>query len=210
MSVLHKAGATSGFSNTHSWLWVPAFAGTTTRSPANLHVAAAAFNRPALRGRPELKMASPLDRAAAAGVADDLARCLRPRAAGLGPRPLANRAIGAVVVIAFCGRRFRAPLLAFIVVIEERALRADDPAAAVAIGLEAVLADQRTDPRRLELDRIERVGACKLDVEPGSGMPVEQRHRALRRRVPFAIDRPGKTADAAQLDLHGFCDVGLH
>src|SRR5512132_2874663 len=80
-----------------------------------------------------------------------------------------------VVPVALGDRRFRAPLLAFIVVIEERALRTDDPAAAVAIGLEAVLADQRTDPRRLELDRVERVGACKLDIEPGSSMPVEQR-----------------------------------
>src|SRR5438094_5415904 len=91
-----------------------------------------------------------------------------------------------VFLVALRGRRFRAPLLAVIVVIEERALRADDPAAAVAIGLEAVLADQRTDPRRLELDRVERVGACELDVEPGSRMSVEQRQRALRCRVPFA------------------------
>jgi hypothetical protein len=36
---------------------------------------------------------------------------------------------------------FRTPLLAFIVVIEERAFRADDLAAGVAVGLEAVLAD---------------------------------------------------------------------
>src|SRR6266446_3411256 len=114
-----------------------------------------------------------------------------------------------VVPVALRGRRFRAPLLAFIVVIEERALRADDPAAALAIGLETVLADQRTDPRRLELDRVERVGACELDVEPGAGMPVEQRQRALRRSVPFAIGRTAETADTAQLDLHRFCDVGL-
>src|SRR5258707_15416585 len=75
-----------------------------------------------------------------------------------------------VVPVARGDRLLPAPLLAFIVVIEERTLRADDPAAAVAIGLEAVLADQRADPRRLELDRVERVGACELDVEPGSGM----------------------------------------
>src|ERR1700688_5087205 len=89
-----------------------------------------------------------------------------------------------VVPVALGDRLLPAPLLAFIVVIEERALRADDPAATVAIGLKAVLADQRTDPRWLELDRVERVGACKLDVELGSGMQVEQRHRALRCRVP--------------------------
>src|SRR6478672_7410846 len=97
-----------------------------------------------------------------------------------------------VVPVALGDRLLPVPLLAFIVVIEQRALRADDPAAAVAFGLVAVLADQRTDPRRLELDRVERVGAGKLDVEPGSGMPVEQRHRALRGRVPFAIGRTGE------------------
>src|SRR4029453_5388287 len=97
-----------------------------------------------------------------------------------------------VVPVARGDRLLPAPLLAFIVVIEERALRADDPAAAVAIGLEAALANHRTDPRRLELDRAERVGACELDVEPGSGMPVEQRQRALRRRVPFPPAAPGK------------------
>src|SRR5258705_6134357 len=113
-----------------------------------------------------------------------------------------------VVRVALGDRLLPAPLLAFIVVIEERALRADDPAAAVAIGLEAVLADQWTDPRRLELDRVERVGACELDVEPGAGMPVEQRQRALRRRAPFAIGSTAQTADTAQLDLHRFCNVG--
>ena len=96
-------------------------------------------------------------------------------------------------------RRFRAPLLAFIVVVEERALGADDLAAVVAVGLEAVLADQRADPRRLQLDRIERVEAGQLDVEFGSGVAVEQRQRTLRGRVPFAVGGAGETADAAQL-----------
>src|SRR5260370_42012389 len=109
-------------------------------------------------------------------------------------RPERRRSLP-VVPAALGDRRFRAPLLAFIVVIEERALRADDPAAAVTIGLEAVLADQRTDPRRLELDRVERVGACELDVELGAGMPVEQRQRALPCRVPFAFSRTTRAAD---------------
>src|SRR6266403_5670770 len=113
-----------------------------------------------------------------------------------------------VVPVALGDRLLPAPLLAFIVVIEDRAFRADDPGATVAIGLEALLADQRTDPRRLELERVERVGACELDVEPGAGMPVEQRQRALRRRVPFAIGSTAQTADTAQLDLHRFCNVG--
>src|SRR5260370_11894216 len=59
-----------------------------------------------------------------------------------------------VVPVALGDRLRPAPLLAFIVVIEDRAFGADDPAATVAIGFEAVLANQRTDPRRLELDRL--------------------------------------------------------
>ncbi len=114
-----------------------------------------------------------------------------------------------VFLVALRGRCFRASLLAFIVIVEERALGADDFAAAVAVGLEAVLTDQRTDPRRLELDDVKRVGACKLDVEFGSGMPVEQRQRTLRGCVPFAIGRTSETADPAQLDLHRFCNVSL-
>src|ERR1700681_2887313 len=169
---------------------------------ANLHITAAALIGPALGGRSELKMTSSIDRAAAAAIANDLARCLRLARAGLRPGPLPSCAIGAAVGLALCGRRFRAPLLAFIVVVEERALGADDPAAAVAVGLEAVLADQRTDPRWFELDRVKRIETCKLDIEFGSGVPVEQRQRALRRCVPFAIGRPSETADAAQLGLH--------
>src|SRR5258708_8270368 len=92
-----------------------------------------------------------------------------------------------VVPVALGDRLLPAPLLAFIVVIEDRALRADDPAATVAVGLEAVLADQRPDPRRLELDPLERVGACELDVEPGSAIPVEQPQQPLPPSVPLAI-----------------------
>src|ERR1700730_8697223 len=114
-----------------------------------------------------------------------------------------------VVRLALGGWRFLAPLLAFIVVIEEGALGADDLAAAVAVGLEALLADQRTDPRRLELDGVERVGACQLDLELGSAIPVEQRPVSSRRRIPFAVGRPAETADPAQLDLPRFCDVRL-
>ena len=110
-------------------------------SSANLHVTATAFIRAALRGRSELKMTSLLDRAAAAAIADDLARCVRLRRASLGARPFPSRAMGPLDWLAPCDRPFRTPLLAFIVLIEERALRADDLAAVVAIGPEAVLAD---------------------------------------------------------------------
>ena len=64
-------------------------------------------------------------------------RCIRPGTCH--SLPIAGIALG--------DRLLRAPPLAFIVVIEERTLAADDPAAAVAVGLIAVLADQRTDPR---------------------------------------------------------------
>src|SRR6266581_7955126 len=108
-------------------------------------------------------------------------------------------------------RGFRAPLFAFVVVIEDRALPANDFAAMIAVGLEAVLTDQRTDPRRLQLDRIQRIDACNFDVEFRFGTPIEQRHRTLRRRVPFAIGISAETADAAQLGLHRSCELrSLH
>jgi hypothetical protein len=64
-----------------------------------------------------------------------------------------------VIGIALGDRLFLTPLFAFIVVVEERAFGAGDLAAAVAIGLVAVLAEQRTDPRRFQLDRVERIDA---------------------------------------------------
>src|SRR5450631_2101649 len=112
-----------------------------------------------------------------------------------------------VILVALDGR-LAAPLFAFIVAVEERALAADDFAAAVAIGLEAVLADHRTDARRLDLDRVKRIDTRNLDVEFCPGVTVEQRHRALRGRVPFAIGIRGETADAAQLDLNRFGQIG--
>src|SRR5258706_16361729 len=85
-------------------------------SLANRHVTAATLIGTALRGRSVLEMAAPCDRQAAADIAHDLARGLRPGRAGLGPWLLPRRAIGAIVGIAACDRRFGAPLLAFIVV----------------------------------------------------------------------------------------------
>src|SRR6266566_1455574 len=100
-----------------------------------------------------------------------------------------------VFPVALGDRLVPAPLLAFIVVIEGRALRADDPAATVAIGLEAVLADQRTDPRRLELDRVERVGACKHrrarrdQAQAVAGLSAGLRARLQARWRPLQPDR---------------------
>src|SRR2546423_9139430 len=101
------------------------------------------------------------DRPATGPVAKDLARsapaCGRARLGqagfgqGLRPFPnrtIPNRTIRAIVGIALGHRLVGAALLAFIVVVEHRALGAGDPCAAITIGLEAVLADQRTDPRR--------------------------------------------------------------
>ena len=68
-------------------------------------------------------------------------------------------------------------LLTFIVVIDKGARGAGDLAAAIAVAFEAEFANQRTNPRRLELDRIERIGARELDIEPGAGVLVEQLKR---------------------------------
>src|SRR5205807_3525856 len=72
-----------------------------------------------------------------------------------------------ILPVAAGDRLLVAALLALIVVVEERALGADDFHASIAVHLEAVLADQRADPRGPGLDRIERVGRGKLGVEFG-------------------------------------------
>ena len=123
-----------------------------------------------------------LNRPATVRVANDLARPsgrrARPGHAGLGRELRTYRSLTLPTHVAVT-RGHRLPstaLFTFIVVIEELAFRAGDPSAAVAVGLEAVLADQRANPRRFQLDRVERVETCELDVEPGAGMAVEQRH----------------------------------
>src|SRR5260370_42065824 len=100
--------------------------------------------------------------------------------------------------VAFDGRLLLAPLLACIIIVQERPLATGDLAAAVAIGLEAVLADQRADPRRLQLDRIEPIGAGDPGIKFGLGIAVEQRERTLRRGVPVTGRCSLKPPDAAQ------------
>src|SRR6266704_5104609 len=130
------------------------------------------------------------DRPATALTANDLARSPSPAGGGAGLRhagagqggrrlrPFPNRPFGthgAIILFAGRDRLPGAALLAFIVVVEHRALGAGDPCTAVAIGPEAAFADQRTDPRRFRLDRIARVDAGHLGIEPGAGIAVEQR-----------------------------------
>jgi hypothetical protein len=117
-------------------------------SIADLDVAAAAQAAAALLGRPEFQVASPIDRPAQMIVANDLAGCLALGRLG----PVLRCPGRGVAAFALRNRRFgrlAAALDAFVVVIENRAFGADDLAALVAVSLEAVLADQRADPRRL-------------------------------------------------------------
>src|SRR5216683_265028 len=203
---------------------------------ANLDIAAAALAGTALRKGAVFKMAAAPHRSTTTRIADDLSRTgcrgLRPPGGQVGATPdviarptrrtlgaietirtkSAVRAIGTVAPVALVALgdwRLAAPLLAFIIVVEERALGTDDPGATVAVGLETVLADQGTDTRRLLLDGVERIVACRLGVELGLGIAVEQRQRALRRRVPVAIGIRLEASDAAQFALHRFRKVGL-
>src|SRR5882757_10919430 len=89
--------------------------------------------------------------------------------------------------VALGDRLLLAALLALIIVIEQRAGGAGDLGATLAIGLVAVLADHRADPRRLQLDRVKRVGRGQLGVEPGLGIAVEQGERTLRSRIPVTV-----------------------
>src|SRR5712692_2729420 len=139
-------------------------------SSTNLYVTAAALTRPALRQRSVFKVTSWSDRPATAAIAHDLARCMWPGHAGLRHGPLPNRAIGAIVTIVAIltvapGRRcFRAPLFAFIVVIEERALPADDFATAVAIGI----GGETADATQLDLNRFGQIGRRRPGGQRGN------------------------------------------
>src|SRR5690349_7235431 len=120
-------------------------------------------------------MAAARDRTAAAVVADDLAcglrfgLMIRPCGAPVAPfEPAGGRR-----VLAARDRLFPAPLLTLIVVIEERAIGTHDLAAMVAIGLGAMFADQGTNPRRLQLDGVERIETRGLGIQFGPGMTVE-------------------------------------
>src|SRR5216684_2647934 len=178
------------FDNTRLWLWAFArhYGLVRVATPKTFRTG----KRPCLLGRRPGAIASVVARRAAINAILTL---------------LARAPARTVIVVALDGR-LAAPLFAFIVAIEERALTADDFAAAVAIGLEAVLADHRTDARRLELDRVKRIDTRNLDIEFCPGVTVEQRHRALRGRVPFTIGIGGETADATQLDLNRFGQIG--
>src|SRR5947209_17505932 len=107
----------------------------------------------------------------------DAARRSGSHAAGL--RPLPCGTVIAVVTLGDCrlgscrlGRFGGTLLLAFIVVIQQIAVAADDLGAFVAIGLEAAIADQRTDARLPGLHRVECIRARHLHVEFGAGIAV--------------------------------------
>src|SRR4051794_5206038 len=174
-------------------------------------------------------MATAVDRTAAAAIAEELSatratagasgssnagsaakavRCSGSFTAGLTTLPCGTL----VAVVTLCSRRLGGPggtlLLALVVVVERIAITADDPGALVAVGLEAVLANQRTDARLFRLDRVECIGARHLHVELGAGITVELRQRALCGRGPVAVGGAGEAADAAELGLHRAAEIG--
>ena len=108
-----------------------------------------------------------------------------------------------------CGRGLTdLALLAFIAVIQKVTRSAGNLDTVIAVALEARSANQRTNPRRLELDRIERIGARGLGIELGAGALIEQLKRAPRRRIPLPTGRSREAADPAQFGLHRFCQLG--
>src|ERR1700694_262685 len=84
---------------------------------------------------------------------------------------------------------------------------AGDPRTAFAIGPEAMLANERTDAGRFRFDRVQRIGACELDIKLCAGMAIEECHRALCRGVPLTLRRRGKASDPPQFGLDQFCDL---
>jgi hypothetical protein len=157
-----------------------AFAARYWTSIANLYVATAALSGPALRARSEFNVTSAFDWAAAPTVAHDLPRCLglgrgrlRFSRAEVGARSGPTSAMRGFIRIAASGRRPAAAFHAFIVVIEERAFGADDPAAAFANRLVAVFAGEGADARRLQLNCVKRAECREFGVEFRAGVFVE-------------------------------------
>src|SRR4051812_16923495 len=104
-------------------------------------------------------------------------------------------------LFAFRCRPLHLDLLAAVVIANFVACAARDLRATVAIGLKAVLADQRTDAACLALDGVERIDAGGLHLQPHACMFVGKVEGLLRRRVPVAIDGAGVATDAAQFGL---------
>jgi hypothetical protein len=67
----------------------------------------------------------------------------------------------------------RLAFFAFVVVIKEIARRTGNLDTAIAVSSEAGSANQGTNSRRFELDRVKRIGARCFGVELGAGVPVE-------------------------------------
>ena len=74
---------------------------------------------------------------------------------------------------------------------------AGDFGAVVAIGLLAMLADQRAYSRRLAAHGVERIEPGDLHIELRLSVFVEQRQRPLRRGVPVSINGTRVAADSA-------------
>src|SRR3954447_22949162 len=74
-------------------------------------------------------------------------------------------------------RRLVALLFALIVVVQEGVRAAGYFHTALTVGLEAMLANQRANPRGLAPDRIQHVEARHLHIEFCPGVPVEQFQR---------------------------------
>jgi hypothetical protein len=99
------------------------------------------------------------------------------------PRPITFRRL-----FTFCGRLFPFNLFACVIITDFVTCATRNLGAKIAIGLEAVLADQRTYAPGLCLDGIERIETRDLHIEFHAGVLVEQIKRPLRRRIPIAVD----------------------
>ena len=112
-----------------------------------------------------------LDRPAAPRIAKDLPRCLRLCRRRLRPGALRSAALR---FFTLCGRFFGFDLLAGVIVADLVSRAAGDFRTPVAIRLEAVIANQRADPVRLSLDRVQGVDAGGLHLQLHAGVLVEQ------------------------------------
>jgi len=137
----------------------------------------------------DLKMTTWANRPAASTVADHLSAPLRY---GFGRLP--TLLPGVFSCRRLVARRNGLPairLLAFILGIDAIIGTAVDLYADFAIRLEAVLADQRTDPTGLGFDSVQDVEGRELGFKLCSSVLVEGQQRPLGRRIPVAVRSSG-------------------
>jgi len=104
-------------------------------------------------------------------------------------------------LFSFGPTRCHSSFFALVVIIDERARAAIDFDTSLAIGAEAMIADEWANTRRFTLYRVERIDARYLYIELHPGVFVEEIERLLRGRVPIPVYRSRVATDPPKFTL---------